>query len=43
MIDYEIAQQIRGEYELLKTMEIKPNFSAIARKYGIDRHTVSKY
>lgn len=43
MVEYEILQKIRGEYELLKAMDIKPNFSAIARKYGIDRHTVSKY
>ena len=28
---------------ILKTMNIKPNFSALQRKYDIDRHTIKKY
>lgn len=43
MIKWEIRQEIRGIYEEMRTMEIKPNFSAIARKYKIDRHTAAKY
>lgn len=34
--------KLLGELNLMKTMEIKPNFSALERKYGINRHTISK-
>lgn len=43
MIKWEIRQEIREIYEEMRTMEIKPNFSAIAKKYKIDRHTAAKY
>ncbi len=43
MMEYTKRQQLRGEIVQLRNMEIKPNFSALARKYGTDRHTVSKY
>ena len=43
MIDYELLQKLRGDYELWKTLGIKPNFSEVARTYGIDRHTAAKY
>jgi hypothetical protein len=43
MIEYEIRQKIRGLYEEMRAMDIKPNFSAIARQYNIDRHTAAKY
>ena len=34
---------IVGELRVMKDMGIKPNFSELARKYGIDRHTIKKY
>ena len=43
MIEYELRQKLRGLYEEMRTMEIKPNFSAVARQYSIDRHTAAKY
>ena len=27
----------------MKNMNIKPNFSELARQYGVDRHTIAKY
>ena len=32
-----------GDLLIMKERGIKPNFSAIAREYGVDRHTVKKY
>lgn len=32
-----------GELNIMKEAGIKPNFSEVARRYGVDRHTVSKY
>jgi transposase len=32
-----------GELRIMKDLDIKPNISAIARKYGVDRHSVKKY
>jgi len=32
-----------GELRIMKDLNIKPNFSAFQRKYGTDRHTISKY
>lgn len=32
-----------GEPDMDKEAGIKPNFSDIARRYGVDRHTVAKY
>ena len=34
---------IIGELTIIKAMGIKPNFSELSRKYGLDRHTISKY
>lgn len=33
-------QNLLGELYTLKAMNIKPNFSALQRKYGYDRHTI---
>ena len=43
MIEYKTRQKIRGVYEEMRAMDIKPNFSAVARQYNIDRHTAAKY
>lgn len=43
MLEYELRQKLRGLYEEMRTMGIKPNFSAVARQYDIDRHTAAKY
>lgn len=32
-----------GELNMMKEAGAKPNFSDIARRYGVDRHTVAKY
>ncbi|SHK49531.1 hypothetical protein SAMN02745883_02187 [Caminicella sporogenes DSM 14501] len=32
-----------GQINIIKTMNIKPNFSALAREYSLDRRTVKKY
>ena len=37
------SQELRGDLEILKTNDIKPNYSALAKEYGLDRHTVAKY
>lgn len=34
--------KLLGELNLMKTLDIKPNFSALEKKYGINRHTISK-
>ncbi|KXZ40716.1 hypothetical protein SAMN05661008_01472 [Alkalithermobacter thermoalcaliphilus JW-YL-7 = DSM 7308] len=34
---------IVAQLNILKVMELKPNFSELAREYGIDRRTVKKY
>lgn len=36
-------QELWGEFEILKAYDIKPNFSALAKRYNMDRHTVAKY
>ena len=38
-----IETNLLGDLMILKTMNIKPNFSALQRKYDIDRHTIKKY
>lgn len=38
-----MEQNIQGAICILKTMEMKPNFSELGRKYGMDRHTIAKY
>ena len=35
--------ELRKELLILSTLEIKPNYSALSRKYNIDRRTVKKY
>jgi len=32
-----------GELRIMKDFDIKPNFSALQREYGSDRHTIKKY
>ncbi|WP_096231828.1 hypothetical protein [Thermoanaerobacterium sp. RBIITD] len=36
-------KNLLGQISILKVMEIKPNFSELAREYGVDRRTVKKY
>lgn len=38
-----MERNIIGDLLILKQMNIKPNFSELARLYHMDRHTVSKY
>ena len=38
-----IIKGMVGDLLLMANADIKPNFSAVARKYGIDRATVKKY
>lgn len=38
-----IETNLLGELNIYKGMNMKPNFSALQRKYGIDRHTIKKY
>lgn len=35
--------EVMGELKIMDTLGIKPNYSALARKYGVDRRTVKKY
>jgi predicted transcriptional regulator len=32
-----------GQINIIKAMNFKPNYSELAREYGIDRRTVKKY
>ncbi len=32
-----------GMLDILKNFKMKPNFSELSRRYGIDRHTIKKY
>lgn len=34
---------LRAQLEIIKLMNLKPNFSDLARQYGFDRRTVKKY
>jgi len=36
-------QNLIGELLIFMNMNVKPNFSELQRKYGVDRHTISKY
>ena len=36
-------ENIMGELFIMNQMGIKPNYSALGREYGLDRHTVKKY
>ena len=39
----EIICELRKEITIMKTMEIKPNFSALAKEYNMDYRTVKRY
>jgi transposase len=39
----EICTNLLGELTYLKMMNLKPNYSDLARKYKVDRHTIAKY
>ena len=39
----EIICELRKEITIMKTMEIKPNFSALAKEYDLDYRTVKRY
>ena len=39
----EIICDLRKEITIMKTMEIKPNFSALAKEYNMDYRTVKRY
>lgn len=34
---------IFGELTIMKQLNIKPNYSDLSRKYGLDRHTMFEY
>lgn len=36
-------KNIIGALQIMTDFGMKPNYSALQRKYGIDRHTISKY
>ncbi|WP_304968215.1 hypothetical protein [Ileibacterium valens] len=36
-------QKLTSTIRLIKDTNLKPNFSALAKAYGIDRRTVKKY
>ena len=38
-----MERNLTGELNMYKEAGIKPNFSDIARRYGLDRHTVASY
>ena len=35
-------RNIKGELSLMKNLDIKPNFAALGREYGMDPRTVKK-
>lgn len=43
MVSQVILQGLRGDFAILKTEGLQPNFSALSRQYGLDRHTIAKY
>ena len=36
-------EKLITQLRILKEMNLKPNYSALAREYGCDRRTVKKY
>ena len=38
-----MIMNLQGQLTILKSMNIKPNFSELARKYNLDRRTIKKY
>ncbi len=39
----EIICELRKDITIMKTMEIKPNFSALAKEHGLDYRTVKRH
>lgn len=39
----EKLNELKQELLIMKTLEIKPNYSELSRKYGFDRRTIKKY
>ena len=38
-----ICDELRKEFTMLNTFEIKPNFAYLSRKYDLDPRTIKKY
>lgn len=38
-----MERNVMGELNMYRQLGTRPNFSEIARRYGLDRHTVAKY
>lgn len=38
-----ICDELRKEFTMLKTFEVKPNFAYLSRKYDLDPRTIKKY
>lgn len=38
-----MKKNLIGQLRIMKDLDIKPNFSALEREYGTDRHTIKKY
>ena len=38
-----MEDSLRVQLSIIKAMELKPNFSELARKYRFDRRTIKKY
>jgi hypothetical protein len=36
-------QALKGDFVIMSDEDIKPNFSELVRRYGMDRHTIAKY
>ncbi len=39
----DLSTSLLGELAYFKTMNIKPNYSDLSRRYHVDRHTIAKY
>ena len=38
-----VEEKLKTQLRIIEIMDLKPNFSELARKYGFDRRTVKKY
>ena len=38
-----MAKNLKGQIEIMKALDMKPNFSQIAKSFGKDWRTVKKY
>ena len=38
-----MVNNLQGELIIMDSMDIKPNYAALGRKYGMDWRTVKKY